>query len=137
MLLFSYLIPLSLVGTLTVEFSLISIYNLQRLCLLSSPPSGITMLTLTPAIIMELQSRHPGFPSIRGGIFVHRVIEGSPSEKAGLIPGDIVLGINGREIRSTEEVHDLVQKESKLNMTILRNQKVEYINVYPEEIQVH
>ena len=55
----------------------------------------------------------------------------------GLIPGDIVLGINGREIRSTEEVHDLVQSESKLNLTVLRNQRVEYFNVYPETIQVN
>ena len=46
------------------------------------------MLTLTPAIIMELQSRHPGFPPIRGGIFVHRVIEGSPSDKAGTNVGN-------------------------------------------------
>ena len=138
--------------------------------------AGITMLTLTPAIIMELQSRHPGFPPIRGGIFVHRVMEGSPSEQAGrfwrgttylptslcvysfvqtsstgwsvirivswfpstgLIAGDIILGINGKEIRSTNEVYDMVNREPKLNMTILRNQKVEYVNVYPEEIQVH
>ena len=48
-----------------------------------------------------------------------------------------ILGINGKEIRSTNEVYDLVNRDSKLNMTILRNQKVEYVNVYPEEIQVH
>jgi len=98
---------------------------------------GITMLTLTPAILAELKSRHPGFPNIRGGIFVHRVMDGSPAERAGLMAGDIILGINGAEVRAMTEVYDAVNKDSKLNLTILRNQRIEYITIYPEVIDIH
>jgi len=98
---------------------------------------GITMLTLTPAMLAELKSSQPGFPNIRGGIFVQRVMDGSPPEKAGLMAGDIILGINGAEVRAMTEVYDAVNKDSKLNLTILRNQRIEYITIYPEVIDIH
>lgn len=41
---------------------------------------GITMLTLTPQIIHELQQRHePVPPDVKGGVLVWKVIIGSPA----------------------------------------------------------
>ena len=43
---------------------------------------GITMLTLTPAILSELQQRSQAyFGSIEGGVLVARVTPGSPADR--------------------------------------------------------
>ncbi len=47
---------------------------------------GITMLTLTPDIIMELKTRHEGFfPELDHGVLVHKIILGSPAYKLVLL----------------------------------------------------
>ncbi|QWF70335.1 DegQ family serine endoprotease [Methylomonas paludis] len=55
---------------------------------------GITTQDLTPELIkaFALKSQH--------GAVVSRVESGSPAEKAGLEPGDIIQAINGEEIKS-------------------------------------
>jgi len=55
---------------------------------------GITTQDLTPELInaFALKSQH--------GAVVSRVEAGSPAEKAGLEAGDIVLAINGQEVKS-------------------------------------
>ncbi|TNM95412.1 hypothetical protein fugu_016495 [Takifugu bimaculatus] len=53
---------------------------------------GVMMLTLTPSIIAELKLRDPSFPEVTHGVLIHRVIMGSPADRAGMIPGDIVVG---------------------------------------------
>ncbi|XP_054920945.1 serine protease HTRA2, mitochondrial isoform X2 [Dermacentor andersoni] len=40
---------------------------------------GITMLTLTPSLILELQQRDPMFPHVTNGVLVWRVMLGSPA----------------------------------------------------------
>jgi len=40
---------------------------------------GITMLTLTPEIVMQLKARKPGFPDVAEGVMVHRVQPESPA----------------------------------------------------------
>jgi len=55
---------------------------------------GVTTQDLTPELIkaFALKSQH--------GAAVSRVESGSPAEKAGLEPGDIIVAINGQEMRN-------------------------------------
>jgi len=55
---------------------------------------GVTTQDLTPELIkaFSLKSQH--------GAVVSRVETGSPAEKAGLEPGDVILGINGEEVKN-------------------------------------
>lgn len=55
---------------------------------------GVTTQDLTPELVnaFALKSKH--------GALVSRVETGSPAEKAGLEPGDIILAINGEQIKS-------------------------------------
>jgi S1-C subfamily serine protease len=46
--------------------------------------------------------------SLSGGAYVATVLPGSPAEQGGLLPGDVIVGINGGPISSYQEVTGLV-----------------------------
>ncbi|XP_026729515.1 LOW QUALITY PROTEIN: serine protease HTRA2, mitochondrial-like [Trichoplusia ni] len=86
---------------------------------------GITMLSLTPNILMELRMRNPEMPSdIEHGILVWKVIIGSPAYNGGLQPGDIVTSINTKPVRTASDIYMLLEKiimliKCQKQMTIL------------------
>lgn len=65
-----------------------------------------------------------------GYIVVEDVIEGSPGEKAGFLPNDIVLAINNQFARSIEEYKALMQSTgSTLKVVILRNNEPKILHL--------
>ncbi len=57
------------------------------------------------------------------GISIVRVIPDSPAEKAGLLPGDVMLAIDGKEIFRLKDIHDAVIQKGRgkeIFITILR-----------------
>ncbi|KAG5671398.1 hypothetical protein PVAND_001596 [Polypedilum vanderplanki] len=70
---------------------------------------GITMLSLTEDIIRELKQRGSSIPEdIQHGILVWKVIQGSPAHLAGLQAGDIILSINGRDVRQSGDIYEIL-----------------------------
>lgn len=65
---------------------------------------GIRMGELTPAWAEELKINETS------GIYVGEVISGSAAQKAGLKEGDIILAINGMEVKTTPEFHEQLGK---------------------------
>ncbi len=61
---------------------------------------GVTVQDLTPDLAKAL-----GVPLAEGAVVVE-VAEGSPAEKAGLKPRDIITSINGRAMRTSSEVRN-------------------------------
>ncbi|XP_050695247.1 serine protease HTRA2, mitochondrial-like isoform X2 [Eriocheir sinensis] len=98
---------------------------------------GITMLTLTPSIIQELQSRGsvPQHipPDLAHGILIWKIVVGSPAYQAGLQPGDIITHINNHEVQSSRAVYKFLEGRGELNMTVLRNGQRYFVSVVPEE----
>ncbi|KAF8771123.1 Serine protease HTRA2 like protein [Argiope bruennichi] len=80
---------------------------------------GITMLTLTPTVIRELQERNPDFPNVSHGVMVWRVMINSPSFEAGIKHGDVITGINGKEIHSASDIYSLLKSEDVLDIHII------------------
>lgn len=111
-------------------------YTLER------PPvrryMGITMLSLTPEILMELKQRSHDVPNhIRHGILVWKVIIGSPAHNGGLSPGDIINEINGKTMKTSQDVYEMLSgKESKLKMQVYRGTQKLTITVSPEDPEV-
>lgn len=46
-------------------------------------------------------------------VWIERVIPGSPAEKAGLLPGDQFVSIDGKEIAKLKDVHDAVVQKGR------------------------
>ena len=59
---------------------------------------------LTPAQRKQL--------GVSQGVLVERVVEG-PAHKAGVRPGDVILQMQGRPIRSAVELHELAPQLSR------------------------
>ncbi|KAL4711574.1 hypothetical protein ACJJTC_003591 [Scirpophaga incertulas] len=98
---------------------------------------GITMLSLTPDILMELRMRGTEIPpDIHYGVLVWKVIIGSPAYKGGLQPGDIVTHINQLPVLSAAEVYKILEKSSgKLRLEVVRGGQKISLYVVPEEPQ--
>ncbi|KAF7273520.1 hypothetical protein GWI33_013763, partial [Rhynchophorus ferrugineus] len=98
---------------------------------------GITMLTLTPQIINELTQRQELLPNdLKSGVLVWKVIIGSPAHNGGLLPGDIVTHIDGRQIKGANDVYDILKQPNlkELHMSISRNGRKLNVTVVPEDI---
>ncbi|XP_048454482.1 serine protease HTRA2, mitochondrial-like isoform X4 [Rhincodon typus] len=93
---------------------------------------GVLMLTLTPQILSELKLRDPRFPNVSHGVLIHKVITGSPAYLAGVRPGDIVVEINGRVVKTAEDVYQAVHRENSLTVVVRRGSEELMINIVPE-----
>ena len=63
---------------------------------------GVNIATVNP----QLAQQHM-LATTRGAL-IAGVQDGSPASKAGLVEGDVVTGINGTEVRSSEVLHNLI-----------------------------
>lgn len=97
---------------------------------------GITMLTLTPEILLELKQRSHDVPEhIQNGILVWKVIIGSPAHAGDLTPGDIITEINGKKVQKSSDVYDiLAQKGNDLKLIVYRGKKQLKLVVKPEDV---
>ncbi|XP_027856848.1 serine protease HTRA2, mitochondrial [Xiphophorus couchianus] len=96
---------------------------------------GVMMLTLTPSIIAELKMRDSSFPNVNHGILIHKVIPSSPASRAGMLPGDIVLEINGVMVNTSEEIYKAVRSSDTINMVVQRGNQLYKLQVTPEYIE--
>ncbi len=66
------------------------------------------------------------------GVLVADVTAGGPAKKAGILRGDVILSIDGREVRSTGELRNLVASHpsgKSVTVTVMRNKKKQEIEV--------
>ena len=69
------------------------------------------------------------------GAFIYSLFKNSPADKGGLKPGDIVIGINGKDITNQNELlHNVgvLPAGKKATFKIIRNNKEISLNIYPE-----
>lgn len=96
---------------------------------------GVMMLTLTPSIIEELKMRDMSFPDVSHGVLIHRVIIGSPANRAGMKPGDVIVEINGSKVNSSEEIYNAVRTSDSLNVVVRRGADLLMLHMTPEHTE--
>jgi len=72
----------------------------------------------------------------RGGAIVVELLRGSPADRAGVEPGDIVIAVDGRTIDSAAQLrNELAQLQvgSQIRLTVVRNGRRRELRVPVEE----
>ncbi|KAL2940977.1 putative protease Do-like 14 [Bienertia sinuspersici] len=100
------------------------------------PWLGLKMIDLNEMIISQLKERDPSFPNVDRGVLVPMVTPGSPGDRAGFRPGDVVTEFNGKPVGSIKEIIESMDDKvgKPLKVAVKRaNNVVATLSVIPEE----
>ncbi|AEE96683.1 S1C family serine protease [Mahella australiensis] len=95
----------------------------------SRPGLGITGLEINDIIRRQYANITPDMPY---GIGVNEVMPGGPAEKAGIKPGDIIIKLDGTEIKTFDQLQTMIKQHKigdKVTVTVWRNGKELDFNV--------
>ncbi len=70
------------------------------------------------------------------GVQVMQVEPGKPAARGGLLPGDVIVALDGKAVRNVDEVHRLLDAASidrKLPVRVVRGNHVVDLEVTPAE----
>lgn len=98
------------------------------------PWLGLKTMTLTPALIMELN-----LPD-KQGVLIDEVYNGGPAEKAGLEKGDVILNVNDTRVTTAIELQNAVRQYGigkEIEITYIRNYKTEKATATLQQIPSH
>jgi S1-C subfamily serine protease len=103
------------------------------------PFLGIEMADLSPTRKQQLNQEYKLNIKQDVGVAIKRVLEDSPAQKAGLLPGDVIQKINGKQVKITAQVQKLVEASrvgDTLEIEVNRNGKIQTFKVqsgnYPQ-----
>ena len=73
---------------------------------------GVFLADLTPDIAAQF-----GLP-IREGVIIQSVLQGGPSDKAGISPGDIVMSIDGKEVATVLDLTRMLRQDLEAHQEV-------------------
>ncbi|PIN26990.1 Serine protease [Handroanthus impetiginosus] len=100
------------------------------------PWLGLKMLDLNDMIIAHLKEKKASFPDVSRGVLIPMVSPGSPADRAGFRPGDVVIEFGGRPVGSIKEVIDIMGDKIGIPFKVVvkrANNVTETLTVIPEE----
>ena len=87
---------------------------------------GVEIQDVTPSIADYFGLSEPE------GVLLRNVLQGGPAQKAGLKQGDIITAIDGKKVKNTGDLLDMIREAGpgkKVQLTIWRNKKAEKYTV--------
>jgi serine protease Do len=95
----------------------------------SNRQMGVSVTSLTKQL-----GEYFGAPEGRG-VLISSVRENSPADKAGLRAGDVIIEVEGKEVKGTSDLMRLIneKKDSAVNLTVIRNKSRMNVSVTPEK----
>ncbi|OAY44057.1 putative protease Do-like 14 [Manihot esculenta] len=100
------------------------------------PWLGLKMIDLNEMIIAQLKERDPRFPNVDRGVLVPMVTPGSPADRAGFHPGDVVIEFDGKPVQSIKEIIEIMGDRVGIPLkTVVKrpNDILVTLTVIPEE----
>ncbi|PSS10123.1 Protease Do-like 14 [Actinidia chinensis var. chinensis] len=101
------------------------------------PWLGLKMLDLNDMIVAQLREKDAMFPNVNKGVLVPMVTPGSPADRAGFHPGDVVVEFDGRPVGSIKEIIEVMgDKVGKPLKAVVKRAKDSTVSliVIPEEV---
>ncbi len=98
----------------------------------SRPGLGIAYIHFTPENVAILEARLRHQLPVDYGIFVMKVLEGSSADKAGILPGDIIVAVNGEGVSELDPIKEAIAKYpvgTKLKLKYQRGDKMKQATV--------
>lgn len=100
------------------------------------PYLGIRMATLSPELKKQINDDPNSGLSVQAdqGVLVYRVIQNSPAAKAGLRSGDVIQKLNGKTVKTADDVQRIVESSTigqDLQVEVSRNGQTRMIAVQP------
>jgi S1-C subfamily serine protease len=92
---------------------------------------GMRVQDITPAVAQSL-----GLPAVRG-VVASFLEPGSPAERAGVRPGDLVVAVNGQPIDSVRQARRAIfgsRVGDRITVTVLRDGERRDFNIRLEEV---
>uniref|UniRef100_A0AAV1VLE4 PDZ domain-containing protein n=1 Tax=Peronospora matthiolae TaxID=2874970 RepID=A0AAV1VLE4_9STRA len=65
------------------------------------PYIGMQMINFSARELREIGRM---FPGVKEGVIVKSVVPGSPAQKGGLLPGDVIVSFDGKKVLSTKDI---------------------------------
>ncbi|KAJ9180250.1 hypothetical protein P3X46_008519 [Hevea brasiliensis] len=100
------------------------------------PWLGLKMIDLNEMITAQLKERDPRFPNVDRGVLVPMVTPGSPADRAGFHPGDVVIEFDGKPVESIKEIIEIMGDRVGIPMKVVvkrPNDILASLTVIPEE----
>ncbi|XP_030476970.2 putative protease Do-like 14 [Syzygium oleosum] len=100
----SFAVPVDLISAIIKPF--------QSCQMPVQPYFGWVMRNVRKENLEALKQYYPTFPNALEGVFVQKVIKGSPADRAGIQAGDVVVDFDLQQIRNIKEMMDVMVKRS-------------------------
>lgn len=92
---------------------------------------GIVIQDITPELAQQFHVPTPQQGADYRGALIAQINPGSPAEKAGIQPGDVVVRFQGKPVEDTQHLRNMVAEStpgSKVELTIIREGKEQKIS---------
>jgi serine protease Do len=91
---------------------------------------GVTVMDITPQAAATLKLAQ------NEGLLVHEIQLGSPADKSGLKPGDVIVAVNGAQVKTTQDANRRIfgsKIGEKVTFDIIREGKTKNVSILLEE----
>ncbi|KAK1315105.1 putative protease Do-like 14 [Acorus calamus] len=91
------------------------IEHLRKNGRVARPWLGLKLLDLNDRVVAQLKERDILFPDVRKGVFVPMVYPGSPADRAGFLPNDVIIRFDGKPVEQVKEIVEALKRRDKLS----------------------